>query len=119
MVESVKTLIATFDAYADNDFDRLADLYAEDVTWSGTKAGPWDCMNREDVLGMFRVGMRRGKDLTFDQMLSIGSRVLLIGHDEENDQFVAVFTVQDRQVVQVQEYASRDAALDALKRPPQ
>jgi hypothetical protein len=31
-VDSVKVLLATFDAYAEKDFDQLAELYAEDVT---------------------------------------------------------------------------------------
>ena len=36
-VESVRTLIATFDAYENENFDRLAELYAEDVTWTGAE----------------------------------------------------------------------------------
>src|SRR2546426_1107163 len=48
-VESVRTLIATFDAYEDEDFDRLAELYAEDVTQTGAEPAQGDCRNREGV----------------------------------------------------------------------
>jgi hypothetical protein len=56
-VESIRTLIATFDAYEDEDFYRLAELYAEDVTWTGAEPGQRDCQNREDVFRMFRARM--------------------------------------------------------------
>ena len=114
-VDSVKVLLATFDAYAEKDFDQLAELYAEDVTWGGTKPGPWDCMNRDDVFGMFRVRMRRKKDLTFDQILSVGPHVLLVGHDAKGDRFVSVFTVEGGRIVRVQDYPSTSEALDSLK----
>jgi len=60
-VESVRTLIATFDAYEDEDFDRLAELYAEDVTWTGAEPGQRDCQTREDVFRMFRARMNSGE----------------------------------------------------------
>jgi hypothetical protein len=42
-VDSVRAAIAAFDAYASKDFDRLAELYAEDVTWCCRNGpGPWD-----------------------------------------------------------------------------
>jgi len=114
-VDSVKVLLETFDAYAEKDFDQLAELYAEDVTWGGTEPGPWDCMNREDVFGMFRVRMRRNTELTFDQILSMGSHVLLAGHDAEGGRFVSVFTVEGGRIVRVQDYPSTNEALDSLK----
>ena len=39
-VDSARTLLETFEAYEEKDFDRLAELYAEDVTWDGTEPGP-------------------------------------------------------------------------------
>ena len=60
-----------------------------------------------------------GKDVgevVFDRILSVGDRVLLAGH-KGADRFISVFTVDDGRVVRVQDYASMDAALDALKRP--
>jgi ketosteroid isomerase-like protein len=115
-VESVRTLIATFDAYEDEDFDRLAELYAEDVTWTGAGPGQRDCQNREDVFRMFRARMSSGGQASFDQILSVGSHVLLAGH-LELDRFVSVFTVEGGRVVRVRDYGSTDEALDALKRP--
>jgi ketosteroid isomerase-like protein len=115
-VESVRTLIATFDAYEDEDFDRLAELYAEDVTWTGAEPGQRDCQTREDVFRMFRARMNSGGQASFDQILSVGSHVLLAGH-LELDRFVSVFTVEGGRVVRVRDYGSTDEALDALKRP--
>jgi ketosteroid isomerase-like protein len=116
-VDSVRTLLETFEAYEELDFDRLAELYAEDVTWDGTEPGPRDCKNREDVFGMFRARMRRGGEATFHQILSIGPRVLLVG-DMEGDRFVSVFTVEGGRIVHVQDFESTGAALDTLKSPP-
>jgi ketosteroid isomerase-like protein len=115
-VESVRTLIATFDAYEDEDFDRLADLYSEDVTWTGAEPGQRDCQNREDVFRMFRPRMSSGGQASFDRILSVGSHVLLAGR-LELDRFVSVFTVEGGRVVRVKDYGSTDEALDALKRP--
>jgi ketosteroid isomerase-like protein len=56
------------------------------------------------------------RDVVFDRILSVGDRVLLAGH-RGADRFTSVFTVDDGRVMRVQEYASMDAVLDALKRP--
>jgi ketosteroid isomerase-like protein len=118
-VDPVRTLLATFDAFADQDFDRLTELYAEDVTWSGTEPGPWDCLSREDVFGMFRARMRSNENVVFDQILARGRHVLLAGHvdNEVRSPVVSVFTVEDGRIVRAQDYHSTDAALDALKKP--
>jgi hypothetical protein len=75
-LESVRTLLATFEAYHDRDFG----------------------------------------EVVFDRILIVGERVLLTGY-RGADRFASVFTVDDRGVRRVQDYASVDAALDALKRP--
>ena len=115
-VESIRTLIGTFDAYEDEDFDRLTELYTEDVTWTGAEPGQRDCQNREDVFRMFRARMSAGGEASFDQILGVGSHVLVAGHLEV-DRFVSVFTVEGGRVVRVKDYGSTDEALDALKRP--
>jgi hypothetical protein len=75
-LESVRTLLATFEAYHDKDFG----------------------------------------EVVFDRILIVGDRVLLTGH-RGADRFTSVFSVGARGVRRVQDYASVDAALDALKRP--
>jgi hypothetical protein len=75
-LESVRTLLATFEAYHDKDFG----------------------------------------EVVFDRILIVGDRVLLAGH-RGADRFTSVFSVDDGGVRRVQDYASVDAALDALKRP--
>ena len=77
-VESLRSLLATFEAYEDKDFER--------------------------------------GEVVFDRILGVGDRVLLAGH-KGADRFKTVFTLADGRVVLVQDYASLDAALDALKRP--
>jgi ketosteroid isomerase-like protein len=56
------------------------------------------------------------REVVFDRILGVGDRVLLAGH-RGADRFTSVFTVDDGRVVRVQDYASMDEALDALKRP--
>jgi hypothetical protein len=75
-LESVRTLLATFEAYHDKDFG----------------------------------------EVVFDRILIVGDRVLLTGQ-RGADRFTSVFSVDDEGVRRVQDYASVDAALDALKRP--
>jgi ketosteroid isomerase-like protein len=114
-VESVKTVLEAFDAYASKDFDRLAELYAEQVTWCCRhEPGPWDCLNRDDVLGMFRARMRRDVKRTADQILVVGHRVLVRGHTD-TARFVDVYTVEDGRIVEVQTHPTTDAGLNALK----
>jgi hypothetical protein len=55
-------------------------------------------------------------EVVFDRILIVGDRVLLTGH-RGADRFTSVFSVDDGGVRRVQDYASVDAALDALKRP--
>ena len=75
-LESVRTLLATFEAYHDQDFG----------------------------------------EVVFDRILIVVDRVLLAGH-RGADSFTSVFSVDDGGIRRVQDYASVDAALDALKRP--
>jgi len=75
-LESVRTLLATFEAYHEKDF----------------------------------------AEVVFDRILIVGDRVLIVGH-RGADRFTSVFSVDDEGVRRVQDYASVDAALDALKRP--
>jgi hypothetical protein len=55
-------------------------------------------------------------EVVFDRILIVEDRVLLTGH-RGADRFTSVFSVDDGGVRSVQDYASVDAALDALKRP--
>ena len=75
-LESVRALLATFEAYHDKEFG----------------------------------------EVVFDRILIVGDRVLLTGRRGE-DRFARVFSLGEGGVRRVQDYASVDAALDALKRP--
>jgi hypothetical protein len=75
-LESMRSLLATFEAYHDKDFG----------------------------------------EVVFDRILIVEDRVLLTGR-RGADRFTSVFSVDDGGVGRVEDYASVDAALDALKRP--
>jgi len=55
-------------------------------------------------------------EVVFDRILIVGDRVLLTGR-RGADRFTSVFSVVDGALRRMQDYASVDAALDALKRP--
>jgi ketosteroid isomerase-like protein len=77
-VESMRRLLATFEAYEDTDFER--------------------------------------GEVVFDRILGVGDRELIAGH-RGAERFTSVFTLAEGRVVRVQDYASIDSALEALKRP--
>jgi hypothetical protein len=55
-------------------------------------------------------------EVVFDRILIVGDRVLLTGR-KGADRFTSVFSVDDGGVRRVQDFASVEAALDALRRP--
>jgi ketosteroid isomerase-like protein len=119
-VDSLRTLLATFEAFADQDFDRLEDLYAEDVTWDGPEPGPWDCRNRDEVFDMFRARMRTSTEVDFDRIFGTGSKVLPASRsaDDTDEGFVSLFTVEHSRIVRAQNFHSTEAAFEELKQSP-
>ncbi|HEU4900558.1 MAG TPA: nuclear transport factor 2 family protein [Actinomycetota bacterium] len=50
---TMRLMFDTMDAYDRADFDRLAEIYAEDAQWlNADPAGP-HCRNRDDIFAMF------------------------------------------------------------------
>jgi SnoaL-like domain len=72
---SIRTFVATTEAYDNGDFDALAKLYAPDVTWRGIGERA-SCHGRDDVLEMFRTNMDNGFTLQFQDILAIGQYVV-------------------------------------------
>jgi SnoaL-like domain len=57
---TMRLMFDTMDAYDRADFDRLAEIYAEDAQWfNADPAGP-HCHNRDDIFAMFRQRMDAG-----------------------------------------------------------
>ena len=97
------------DAYDRRDFDRLSELYAEDIRWSAP--GGLGCENREDVFTLFRSRMESGDELSFDEIRALPGRVLVRGHLEPHHQpFYSVFAVKDGRIAGAKDFESRDAA---------
>ena len=75
--ETMRLMFDTMDAYDRSDFDRLGEIYAEEAVWKNSDpAGP-HCENREDIFDMFRGRMESGIRVTFDELRSSPTRVLV------------------------------------------
>jgi hypothetical protein len=56
---TMRLMFDTTDAYDRADFDRLAEIYAEDAQWRNADPNGPHCGNRDDIFAMFR--QRRGR----------------------------------------------------------
>jgi ketosteroid isomerase-like protein len=111
---TLRVMTDSMDAYDRRDFERLSELYAEDVRWMGTEPGRWDCLNREDVFELFRARMRSGVHVDFDEIRATPTHVILTPRIGGSDPVVSVFTIQDSRIVHVEDHETREAAEAAL-----
>jgi hypothetical protein len=103
------------------DFDRLAEIYAEDAQWRNADPNGPHCRNREDIFTMFRQRMASGIRIGFDEMRSTPTEVLLTARVDGSGPVVTVFSFQGRHIVAVKDYSSMEAAEAAIagpSRPP-
>jgi SnoaL-like domain len=105
------------DAYDRADFDRLAEIYAEDAQWRNANPNGPHCRNRDDIFNMFRARMNTGIRIGFDEMRSTPSHVMLTARVNGFDPVVTVFSFRGRRIVAVQDYPSMQAAEAALAGP--
>jgi ketosteroid isomerase-like protein len=110
---ALRVMTDSMDAYDRRDFDRLAELYAEDVRWLGTEPR-WDCEKRDDVFSLFRSRMESGIHVEFDEIRATPSHVILTVRVGESEPVVSVFTIADGRITHVQDHRSREAAEAAL-----
>src|SRR4029453_75862 len=74
---AMRLMFDTMDAYDRGDFDRLAEIYAEDASWlNADPAGP-HCRDRDDIFDMFRARMTSGIRITFDELRSTPTQVVV------------------------------------------
>jgi SnoaL-like domain len=111
---TMRLMFDTMDAYDRADFDRLAEIYAEDAPWFNADPRGPHCRNRDDVFRMFRQRMDSGIRVTFDEMRSTPTHVILTARVDGSDPGVTVFTFEGRRIVAVQDYPSMRAAEAAL-----
>jgi hypothetical protein len=112
---TMRLMFDTMDAYDRADFDRLAEIYAEDASWINADPKGPHCRNRDDIFSMFRQRMRAGIRITFDELRSTPTHVVLTVRVASADPVVSVFRFAGRRIVAVQDYRSMKAAETALQ----
>jgi SnoaL-like domain len=118
---TMRLMFDTMDAYDRADFDRLAEIYAEDAQWRNADPNGPHCRNRDDIFTMFRQRRNAGIRIAFDEMRSTPTHVLLTARINGSDPVVTVFSFQGRRIVTVKDYSSMEAAEAAIagpSRPP-
>jgi ketosteroid isomerase-like protein len=87
---TMRLMLDTMDAYDRADFDRLAEIYAEDAQWrNADPKGPH--RHSRDIFTMFRQRRDAGTRISFDKMRSTPTHVLLTARINGSDPVVTVF----------------------------
>jgi hypothetical protein len=116
--ETMRLMFDTMDAYDRSDFDRLGEIYAEEAVWKNSDpAGP-HCEHREDIFDMFRGRMESGIRVTFDELRSSPTQVLVAARAPDFDSAFSVFTFEGRRIVHVADYGTMEAAEAAMRVSP-
>jgi hypothetical protein len=112
---TMRLMFDTMDAYDRGDFDRLGEIYAKDARWINNvdPKGP-HCRNRDDIFAMFRQRLTSGVRITFDEMRSTSTKVVLTARIAGSDPIVSVFHFKGRRIVSIMDYPSMEAAEPAL-----
>ena len=111
---TMRLMFDTMDAYDRADFDRLAEIYAEDAQWRNADPDGPHCHNRDDIFTMFRQRMDSGIRVGFDELRSTPTQVLVTARVNGLDPVVTVFSFQGRHIVGVRDYPSMEAAESAV-----
>jgi hypothetical protein len=72
------------------------------------------CHNRDDIFAMFRQRRNAGIRISFDELRSTPTHVLLTARINGSDPVVTVFSFQGRRIVTVKDYPSMAAAEAAI-----
>ena len=100
---TMRLMFDTMDAYDRADFDRLAEIYAEDAQWRNADPNGPHCRNRDDIFAMFHQRMDAGIRVGFDELRSTPTEVLLTARVNGSRPVVTVFS-PGRRIVTVQDY---------------
>jgi SnoaL-like domain len=101
---TMRLMFDTMDAYDRGDFDRLAEVYAEDAQWINADAEGPHCHNRDDIFTMFRHRRAAGIRIAFDEMRSTPTQVALTSRLDGRDPIVTVFRFEGRRITEVHDY---------------
>jgi limonene-1,2-epoxide hydrolase len=111
---TMRLMCDAMDAYDRADFDRLAEIYAEDAQWRNANPKGPHCHNRDDIFTMFRQRMDSRVRVGFDELRSTPTEVVLTARAADFGAVVSVFSFQGRRIVTVKDYPSMAAAEAAL-----
>jgi len=112
--DTMRLMFDTMDAYDRGDFARLGEVYAEDAVWMNSDPRGPNCDNRDDIFDMFRGRRESGVKVTFDEIRSTPTQVLVAAKAPDFGAAFSVFTFEGRQIVHVDDYASMEAAETAI-----
>jgi SnoaL-like domain len=111
---TMRLMFDTMDAYDRGDFDRLAEIYAEDAQWRNADPTGPHCRNRDDIFAMFRQRMNSGIRIAFDEMRSTPTQVILTARVAGSDPVFSVFGFEGRRIASIVDYPSVEAAESAV-----
>jgi SnoaL-like domain len=112
--DTMRLMFDTMDSHDRGDFDRLGEIYAEDARWTNADPNGPHCRNRDDIFSMFRSRTGSGIRVTFDEMRSTPTHVVLTARGADFGPVVSVFTFEGRRIVDVTDYLSMEAAEAAV-----
>jgi SnoaL-like domain len=101
---TMRLMFDTMDAYDRADFDRLAEIYAEDAQWRNADPNGPHCRNRDDIFTMFRQRRSAGTRIQFDELRSTPTQVLVTARAADFGGVVSVFSFQGRRITSVKDY---------------
>ena len=111
---TMRLMFDTMDAYDRGDFDRLGEIYAEDAHWTNADPEGPHCRNRDDIFAMFRQRMHAGVRITFEELRSTPTRVVVTARAADFGGVVSVFSFEGRRITSIADYPSMEAAESAL-----
>jgi limonene-1,2-epoxide hydrolase len=118
---NIETVMAWLDAMRRKDLDAAVAYFAPEVVWEGLVPGV-ECSNRDAVREMLSESIN--EDLDVEQLVVIGGndhavlglrspQLEELAGVKLNGQLFNVFTIQDRRIVRVHDFALRGEALGA------
>jgi hypothetical protein len=108
------------------DLEPSAATLAPNATWHAWEPGPWDCTNREQILGTLKDRVDRGLIGPIKELVELDeNRVLLLmkipadspatremlGIESDQDEIANVITLRGGQIVSMRDYRSKADAL--------
>jgi len=116
---NLELVLDWMDALRRSDIDSLADRFHPDVIWVDV-AGSIACQGRDQVLAWLRASLGHPHHVDALELVADQDHVVLGVHDESREelagvelhgQLFTVFTVDERQIVQLRDFAQRAEAL--------